>query len=123
MSVPIFGTNDSCGAGFSNVVSGEGEIRTRGRLARPHDFLTGRRSQDSRQAEKIGSDETTRQPELTPHGAAMGQSVGQIDPVEMALASALEGATSAQRWDVVAQLAKELEARRLSREPNVVPLT
>jgi hypothetical protein len=33
--------------------------------------------------------------------------------VEGALARAIEGAVSAGRWDVVAQLAKELEARRL----------
>jgi hypothetical protein len=42
--------------------------------------------------------------------------------VEAALAKALEGATAAGRWDVVAQLAKELEARRLAREPNVLAL-
>jgi hypothetical protein len=34
--------------------------------------------------------------------------------VEDALARAIEGAVSAGRWDVVAQLAKELEARRLA---------
>ncbi len=34
--------------------------------------------------------------------------------VEDALARAIEGAVSAERWDVVAQLAKELEARRLA---------
>ncbi len=34
--------------------------------------------------------------------------------VERALATALEAAAKAQRWDVVAQLAKELEARRNS---------
>jgi len=35
--------------------------------------------------------------------------------VEAALVRALEGAAAAQRWDVVAQLAKELEARRVAR--------
>lgn len=44
------------------------------------------------------------------------------DAVEEALAQALAGATAAQRWDVVAQLAKELEARRLARSANVVAL-
>jgi hypothetical protein len=44
------------------------------------------------------------------------------DAVEAALAKALEGATSAGRWDVVAQLARELEARRLTRSGNVVAL-
>jgi len=34
--------------------------------------------------------------------------------VEDALARAIERAVSAGRWDVVAQLAKELEARRLA---------
>ena len=37
------------------------------------------------------------------------------DPVEAALADALTKAASAGRFDVVAQLAKELEARRLAR--------
>jgi hypothetical protein len=48
----------------------------------------------------------------------MGQSGGNkgpADAIEDALAKALEGATAAGRWDVVAQLAKELEARRLAR--------
>jgi hypothetical protein len=34
--------------------------------------------------------------------------------VEDALARAIEGAVSAGRWDIVAQVAKELEARRLA---------
>jgi hypothetical protein len=42
--------------------------------------------------------------------------------VESALAKALEGATAAGRWDVVAQLAQELQARRLERAGNVVRL-
>jgi hypothetical protein len=44
------------------------------------------------------------------------------DAVEAALAKALEGATAAGRWDVVSQLARELEARRLGRAANVVPI-
>jgi len=43
--------------------------------------------------------------------------------VESALAKAIEGATSAGRWDIVAQLARELEARRVTRMGNVVALT
>jgi hypothetical protein len=43
--------------------------------------------------------------------------------VEAAVAKALEGATAAGRWDVVSQLARELEARRLARMGNVVALT
>jgi hypothetical protein len=34
----------------------------------------------------------------------------------MALARALEGATAAGRWDVVAQIADELKARRLAQD-------
>jgi hypothetical protein len=49
----------------------------------------------------------------------MGHSTA--DPVEVALAFSLTEATKAGRWDVVAQLAKELEARRLGTS-NVIPL-
>lgn len=44
---------------------------------------------------------------MSPRSAA-----APVDAVEAALKSALEGATRAGRWDVVAQLARELEARR-----------
>jgi hypothetical protein len=44
------------------------------------------------------------------------------DPVEAALSHALYFAAEAGRFDVVAQLAKELEARRLLRAGNVVAL-
>jgi hypothetical protein len=44
------------------------------------------------------------------------------DPVEAALARALDCAAQAGRFDVVAQLARELEARRLARVNNVVTL-
>jgi hypothetical protein len=42
--------------------------------------------------------------------------------VETALAAALTRAAEAGRWDVVAQLARELEARRLAQAGNVVTL-
>jgi hypothetical protein len=42
--------------------------------------------------------------------------------VEAALARSLEAAAAAGRFDVVAQLARELEARRLARVPNIVAL-
>jgi hypothetical protein len=44
----------------------------------------------------------------------------RIDPVEEALTKALEGATAAGQWTVVAQLARELEARRLARQSSAV---
>lgn len=40
---------------------------------------------------------------------------GNDDPVTAALAAALTAASVAQRWDIVGQLAKELEARRTGR--------
>jgi hypothetical protein len=43
------------------------------------------------------------------------QSTGSDDAVEAALAEALRGATAAGKWDVVAKLAGELEARRRAR--------
>ena len=43
------------------------------------------------------------------------------DPVEAALADALTGATAAGQWEVVATLARELQARREARA-NVVQL-
>jgi hypothetical protein len=42
--------------------------------------------------------------------------------VEAALAAALAEASAAGRWDVVALLARELEARRLAGDEKVVPL-
>jgi hypothetical protein len=44
-----------------------------------------------------------------------------VDVIETALAKALTEAAGAGRFDVVAQLAKELEARRLAGAANVVP--
>lgn len=46
----------------------------------------------------------------------------ELDAVEAALAMALEAATREARWDIVSQLARELEARRMARSGNVVPL-
>jgi hypothetical protein len=45
------------------------------------------------------------------------------DVVEAVLATALAKAAAAGRFDVVAQLARELEARRHARTGNVVPMT
>lgn len=44
------------------------------------------------------------------------------DELERALTKALELAATAGRFDVVAQLAKELEARRLADAGNVVAI-
>jgi len=47
---------------------------------------------------------------------------GTADAIESALAKAIEGATVAGKFDVVAELCRELEARRLTRAGNVVRL-
>jgi hypothetical protein len=49
-----------------------------------------------------------------------GPTLGHYDDVENALAKALGEAAAAGRFDVVAQLARELEARRLARSTTVV---
>jgi hypothetical protein len=68
--------------------------------------------------------ETARVTPPGPCSEGLGpDSTGGADVVETALANALEKATAAERWDVVSQLARELEARRLARlAPNVVML-
>jgi hypothetical protein len=48
--------------------------------------------------------------------------MGEGDAVAAALARGLAEASAAGRWDVVAQLARELEARRTARAGNVVLL-
>jgi hypothetical protein len=48
---------------------------------------------------------------VLPRGAA----ASEVDPVDVALARALAEASTAGRFDIVLQLAKELEARRLER--------
>ncbi len=53
---------------------------------------------------------------------ASGPAIGPSLDVESALAFAISEAARAARWDVVSQLARELEARRLASTPNVVPL-
>lgn len=71
-------------------------------------------AETSRNIEKTSTNGDPTEPGSARHGAPQGQSRGVAGPVEEALATALEGATAAGRWDVVAQLAKELEARRLA---------
>lgn len=70
----------------------------------------------------IGSDErvSTRADVASPQVA---QQVAQAsDAVEDALAKALEAAAAAGRFDVVAQIAEELKARRLASAGNVVSI-
>jgi hypothetical protein len=55
-----------------------------------------------------------------PRRCEVSASTPPLDAIEIALADALTKAASAQRFDVVAQLARE--ARRLARNGNVVRL-
>ena len=48
-------------------------------------------------------------------GGACDSACDSTDPVELALAAALEGATKAGEWSTVAQLGRELETRRQAR--------
>jgi hypothetical protein len=52
----------------------------------------------------------------------LAQDTCNVHTVESALAMALTDAAKAGQWVIVAQLAKELEARRLEDAPNVVRL-
>ena len=59
----------------------------------------------------------------TPASAQAVQEAVGADPIDLALAGALTAATAAGQWQVVAQLANELQARREAREaPGVVSL-
>jgi hypothetical protein len=56
------------------------------------------------------------------HNPAIGGGVDRSVDRSDELDRALEAAAAAGRFDVVSQLAKELEARRLAREPNIVAI-
>jgi hypothetical protein len=82
---------------------------------------------DSAAIEKTSLIDEASGPEIGGVQPGVGQSWGNqgahdwlVDPVEFELARALGRAADAGRFDVVAQLAKELEARRLARLTNVV---
>jgi hypothetical protein len=86
-------------------------------------------SEDSRETENSRTNHDPSTPENGGVRAAVGQSWGNQTPqeasgdeVERVLARALAQASEAGRFDVVAQLARELEARRLARAGNVVRL-
>ena len=78
-------------------------------------------------SQKQGTPETTDELKLASvSGFSQHSEPGskpQVDAVEEALTGALTEAAKAGRFDVVAQLAKELEARRLARSTNVVSIT
>jgi hypothetical protein len=78
------------------------------------------RLQDSRISAEPDARSDTKEHEGPTEQAKLGHTV---DPVEGALADALTKATAAGEWQVVSQLASELQARREARQaPEVVSL-
>jgi hypothetical protein len=71
-------------------------------------------AEDSRGSVEGDPRDGSASPDVLPRPAAAS------DPVEAALADALTKASAAGRFDVVAQLARELEARRTARAGVVV---
>jgi hypothetical protein len=71
-------------------------------------------------------DPTTQDDDEPPGFLVSGQKPpnvgGVLDAVEAALAAAMCAATAAGRFDVVSQLARELEARRCARAGDIVCL-
>jgi len=89
----------------------------------------GLEPEDSRGIEKTCPIGDPSRPEIGGTRPGEGQSRGNQealvspeDQVELELARALGRAADADRFDVVTQLARELEARRLERLTNVVRL-
>jgi len=69
-----------------------------------------------------GQSETPRaSPGLEGDSQGLEHAQPKPDAIETALADALTKAVTAGRFDVVAQLVRELEARRQARAGNVVP--
>lgn len=97
-----------------------------GKLARPvgveNRISIGNDGISGAYAPEVPSDDLGK-PSSTTDKAPSGPAIGPTgDAVEAALSRALEAAAAAGRFDVVAQLARELEARRLAGSPNVVTL-
>ena len=87
--------------------------RRRGRPWNPACFSV-RRDDSSRNVTETGAERTHAPTPSTP------PSTDAATDVERALVRALDAAAAAGRFDVVAQLARELEARRLACARNVV---
>jgi len=93
---------------------GEERIRTSGTVARSHDFQAEHASAPARQIDDPSANTTPGDGETPRDATAMGHSWGDGDPVEAALARALDAAVEAGEFDVVVKLADDLRARRAS---------
>jgi hypothetical protein len=65
---------------------------------------------------------STRATATPPPQDALGAQRARGDAVDIALRAALVEAMNAGHWDIVAQLARELEARQLVRGENILRL-
>jgi integrase len=114
---------EACDQESPEISSGEIGIRTLGRLAPTLDFQSNRGPHENQASTIAPACEVADCTESPLNDLNDGQSVGQVEQysggLDVALAEALRGATAAGRWDVVAQLAREIEARRLATMPNV----
>jgi hypothetical protein len=115
--------------GFLRVVQTCGRTRNArvAKLADAADLGSELKQPDSPEIEKTSAIGDPSGPEIGAADPGVGQSRGNQtapdesgDPVEFELAKALGKAADFGRFDVVAQLARELEARRLARLTNVV---
>lgn len=97
----------------------------------PEPGKTGARGRPQRDSNATGDDRESTRTTVKDGKASRSADVArglsasanpQMDAVEAALAKALEGAAAAGEWATVAQLARELEARRVSRAVNVIPI-
>jgi hypothetical protein len=99
---------------FYRVLSGEKGIRKPSNTEDASNFAANRKSEPS-SADHSSTDNSA-------DARTVASSMGHADAVEIALAKALEGATAEGKWEIVGQLARELESRRLARAGNVVTL-
>jgi hypothetical protein len=123
-----YGTSDRNRVLKSPVGLSESRKRIQEEIAKaPRNFLIGQPGetdavhtipQDSATSVSQSAEDVARSDDVLPRSAA----AWDPDPVEAALARALDRASEAGRFDVVAQLARELGARRLGRARNVVRL-
>lgn len=92
-------------------------------LELPHSAAGGRKTRAFQGLDDAGSDANERS---GPGGLGQTSALdaaGEPDAIERALADALTRASAAGEWSTVAQLARELEARRVARSaPEVVSI-
>ena len=92
------------------------------RVASPTGFEARQNDPEATQIAVLPADRDVGDPGATPEMGPVPQHLTQPDRVEIALARAVVLASEAGEWSVVAELGRELAARRLARLPPGVPL-